>query len=94
MSTPKVLVTEDAYHITLSRNGCEKTFSFFGAALIVTRTDDEFPVEGDLDEEGYLYFIQAFYIDGTSTEIYVDPEEADQIVNLILDQTGENVGDY
>ena len=94
MSAPKVLVTKDAYHITLFRNGEEKTFSFFGAALIVTRTDDDFPVVGDVDEDGSLYFIQAFYPDGTSTEVYVDSEEADQIVDLILEQTGENVGDY
>jgi hypothetical protein len=91
---PKVTVTDDAYHITLFRNGKEEKFSFFGATLRVSRTDDDFPVGGELDEDGYLYFIQAFYDDGTSTEIYVNPDEADVIVELIYEQTGEEVGDY
>jgi hypothetical protein len=103
MSAPKVLVTKDAnqttlyrnnYQITLFRNEKEETFSFIGAELIVTRTDDDFPVVGDVDEYGYLYFMQAFYQDGTTTEVYVDPEEADIIVALVRKQTGKNVGGY
>ena len=103
MSAPKVLVTKDAhqttlyrnnYQITLFRNGKEETFKFIGAEFYVNRTDDDFPVAGDVDEDGYLYFMQAFYPDGTSTEVYVEPEEADIIVDLVYEQTGKNVGDY
>jgi hypothetical protein len=91
---PKVTVTDDAYQITLFRKGKEETFSFSRGTIIVSRTDDDFPVGGELDEEGYLYFIQCFESQEKHSFVYVTPDEADVIVQLIFEQSGENVGDY
>lgn len=93
MCEPSVLVTEGNYHITLFRNGIKEDLSFFGATFIVSRVFDNFPIKGEMND-GYLYFIQAFYPDGTCTEIHVDRDEAYVIVNRILDQTCEDVSNY
>ena len=92
MSSPKVLVNNHNYHITLFRDGAEKMFSFFGVTLLIGRTDD---VDTEaLGDDGYLYFLQAFHSDGTSTEIDIDSEEAHDLVDLIFEQTGEDISDY
>ena len=93
MSAPKVIVNKNAYHVTLFRDGAEKMFSFFGATLMVGRTDDV-DTEALLGDDGYCYFLQAFYPDGTSKEIDINSEEAQDLVDLIFEQTGENISDY
>ena len=67
-------------------------FSFFGVTLLIGRTDD---VDTKLlSDDGYLYFLQAFHPDGTSTEIDIDSEEAQDLAELIFEQTGEDIIDY
>jgi len=93
MSSPKVIFDNHNYHITLFRDGAEKMFSFFGATLLVGRTDDV-DTEALLGDDGYLYFLQAFHPDGTATEIEIDSEEAHDLIELIFEQTGQDISDY
>jgi len=93
MPAPQVIVDKNAYHVTLFRHGAEKMFSFFGATLLVGRTDDV-DTEALLGDDGYVYFLQAFHPDGTSTTIDIDSEEAQDLVELVFEQTGEDISDY
>jgi hypothetical protein len=93
MPAPQVIVDKNAYHITLFRDGAEKVFSFFGATLMIGRTDDV-DTEALLGDDGYVYFLQAFHPDGTSTEIDIDSEEAEEVAELIFEEAGEDIRDY
>jgi hypothetical protein len=93
MNTPTVSFdTKSGYQITLFRNGEKELHNF--KDVFVRNTDEDFPVPGEPDEDGYLYFIHGIDAKGANHYVYVTPEEADLIVADIFDQTGEEVGDY
>lgn len=93
MDTPTVSFDRAAtYNITLFRNGGKEFHKF--KTVFVRRTDDDFPVEGEPDEDGYLYFIQGIDAEGHHNYVYVTPEEADLIVAEVFTETGNQVGYY
>jgi hypothetical protein len=94
MNTPIVNIENNGiYKITLFRGG-GKEFHCFKQEVLVRRTDEDFPVEGEPDEDGYLYFIQGVDAEGVQNYVYVTPGEADLIVADIFTETGKEVGDY
>jgi hypothetical protein len=97
MSAPKVIVKSTLNtEIILFREGAEKTYAFMNHVILVRRTDDDYPVDGETDEDGYIYFIQAIPINNyeKTMYVYINSDEADIITEIILEETGENVCDY
>jgi hypothetical protein len=97
MAAPKVNVKGDSHtEIILFREGAEKTHTFLNYVILIRRTDNDYPVDGETDEDGYIYFIQAFPMnkDEKILYIYLNSDEADVITELMLELTGENLRDY
>lgn len=97
MSAPKVVIKGDTHtEIVLFREGAEKTYVFMEHIILIRRTDDDYPVDGETDEDGYIYFIQAIPINNykKTVYVYINSDEADIITEIILEETGENVCDY
>jgi hypothetical protein len=94
MSTPKVLLKNEIYQITLIRKGEEKTFHFYDYDFLIMRTDDVDTYD-NIDDQGYAYYIFAIPMsqsDHISTPL--QPSEAESILNQIFKLTGNYVCDY
>ena len=93
MSEPRLVINDSQLDIILFRGSKEEHYELYNYTIFVCRTDNDFPVDGELDEDGYMYYI--FATDGPrNMYIYVTPDEADIIVDIIYEQTGKQVGDY
>ena len=93
MSGPRLIIGDSQLDIILFRGSREEHHNLYNYIIRVCRTDDDFPVDGELDEYGYMYYISA--TDGAKhLYVYLTPDEADIIVDTIYEQTGVNVCDY
>jgi hypothetical protein len=93
MSSPRLVISDSQLDIILFRGSREEHHNLYNYVILVCRTDDDFPVDGELDEDGYMYYI---FASGSPEDqyIYLTPDEADIIVDTIYEQTGVNVCDY
>ena len=93
MSGPRLVISDSQLDIILFRGSKEEYYELYGYTILVCRTDDDFPVDGELDEDGYMYYI--FATDCAKHQyIYLTPDEADIIIDTIYEQTGKQVCDY
>jgi hypothetical protein len=95
MSAPKVLLTNELYEITLTRDGKDLIHFFLQDDFLLMRTDDVDTDDFNIDDQGYSYFI--FAREGFQSQhvsISLQPSEAESILDQIYEITGSYACDY